>query len=72
MVDGSSRELSASANLSTKQQMQGFTIKDRRAPRPRVAKEKRKKYLAERKASFEAEQDKAMSLGLDWGIRSAL
>ncbi len=68
----SGRELSASANLSTKQQMEGFTVKDRRAPRPRVAKEKRRKYLAERKASFEVEQQKANSLGLDWGIRSAL
>lgn len=68
----SGRELSTSANLSTKQQMKGFTVTDRRAPRPRVAKEKRRKYLAERKASFEAEQEKATSLGLDWGVRSAL
>ena len=66
------RELSASSNLSTKQRLDGFTVKDSRAPRPRVAKEKRKKYLAERKASFEAEQEKATSLGLDWGVRSAL
>lgn len=52
--------------------MEGFTIKDPRPPRPRVAKEKRKQYLAQRKASFEAEQQKAASLGLDWGIRSAV
>lgn len=66
------RELSASSQLSTKQQIEGFTVKDTRPPRPRVAKEKRKQYLAQRKASFEAEQQKAASLGLDWGIRSAL
>lgn len=66
------REISAPANLSTKQQMKGFTIKDQRPPRPRVAKEKRKQYLAQRKASFEVEQERATSLGLDWGIRSAL
>ncbi|CBJ28077.1 mitochondrial ribosomal protein L46 isoform 2 [Ectocarpus siliculosus] len=65
------RELSSS-NLTKKQQIEGFTIKDRRPPRPRVAKQKRKQYLAERKDAFEAEQEKATSLGLDWGIRSAL
>lgn len=66
------RELSATSQLPSKQQMDGFTVKDTRTPRPRVAKEKRKQYLAQRKASFEAEQNKAASLGLDWGIRSAL
>ncbi|CAM9685429.1 unnamed protein product [Pylaiella littoralis] len=66
------REMSAPSNLSTKQQMKGFTIKDHRPPRPRVAKEKRKQYLEQRKASFEVEQEKATRLGLDWDIKSAL
>lgn len=66
------RELSASSQLSTKQLMEGFTVKATRPPRPRVAKEKRKQYLAQRKALFDTEQKKADSLGLDWGIRSAL
>lgn len=52
--------------------MEGFTVKDQRPSRPRVAKEKRKQYLAQRKALFEAEQEKATSLGLGWGIRSAV
>ncbi|CAM9118530.1 unnamed protein product [Hapterophycus canaliculatus] len=65
------RQLSSS-NLLSRQQMEGFTIKDERPSRPRVAKEKRKQYLAQRKASFEEEQTKAMSMGLDWGIRSAM
>lgn len=65
------QELSTAA-LSTKQQMQGFTVKDERPSRPRVAKAKRKEYLAQREAEFEAEQEKATSLGLGWGIRSAL
>lgn len=62
----------STSTLSTKQQMGGVTIRDKRQSRPRVAKEKRKSYLAERTAAFEAEQEKAMSLGLDWGVRSAL
>lgn len=65
------RELSSS-NLSPRQRMEGFTIKDHRPSRPRMAKEKRKQYLAQRKASFEAEHEKASSLGLGWGIRSAV
>ena len=65
------RELSMST-LSTKQDMQGFTVRDQRSPRPRIAKEKRKEYLAQRRASFELEQEKATGLGLDWGIKSAV
>lgn len=66
-----SRELSTSA-LSTKQEMEGFTVRDQRPARPRIAKEKRKEYLAQRRASFEAEQEKAAGLGLDWSIKSAV
>lgn len=60
------------STLSTKQEMEGFTVRDKRPPRRRVAKEKRKEYLAQRRASFDGEQEKATSLGLDWSIKSAL
>lgn len=62
----------STSTLSIKQELEGFTVKDRRKPRKRVAKEKRNAYLAWRKAAFQAEHEKATSLGLDWGIRSAL
>eukprot|EP00904_Undaria_pinnatifida_P002078 jgi/Undpi1/11871/HiC_scaffold_4.g01570.m1 len=52
--------------------MEGFTLRDQRPSRPRIAKEKRKEYLAQRRASFEVEQEKATGLGLDWGIKSAV
>lgn len=62
----------STSTLPIKQELEGFTIKDRRKPRKRVAKEKRNAYLAWRKAAFQAEHVKATSLGLDWGIKSAL
>lgn len=62
----------STSSLPTKQAMKGFTIKDKRPPRTRVAKEERQQYLAQRKAAFQVEQDKAISCGLGWGIRSAM
>ncbi|CAM9826114.1 unnamed protein product [Ascophyllum nodosum] len=62
----------STSTLSNKQKLKGFTVKDQREPRQRVAKEKRKTYVARRQASFQDENAKAMSLGLEWGIKSAL
>lgn len=70
LLGGTSRRGPLSTAASSKPRL--WTVKDRRPNRPREAKTKRLEYLAQRKAAFDAEEEKAEAVGLGWNIRSAL